>query len=121
MAVAAPAGFSLATEIADYLVRKGISFAIAHEAAGRCVAIAESSNRQLHELTDEELLSSHKDLDAQVRTVLNVEGALSGRTTHGGTAPSALKKQFVELESQIKSAQSIITNEAKSFSEMMGG
>jgi argininosuccinate lyase len=121
MAVAAPAGFSLATEIADYLVRKGIPFAIAHEAAGKCVAIAESSNRQLHELTDQELLSSHKDLDAQVRTVLNVEGALSGRTTHGGTAPSALKKQFVELESQIKSAQSIITNEAKSFSEMMGG
>jgi argininosuccinate lyase len=121
MAVAAPAGFSLATEIADYLVRKGIPFAIAHEAAGKCVAIAESSNRQLHELTDQELLSSHKDLDAQVRTVLNVEGALSGRTTHGGTAPFALKKQFAELESQIKSAQSIITNEAKSFSEMMGG
>jgi hypothetical protein len=52
--------------------------------------------------------------------VLSVEGALSGRTTHGGTAPSELKKQFAELESQIKSAKSIINNEAKNFSEMMG-
>jgi argininosuccinate lyase len=120
MAAAAPAGFSLATEIADYLVRKGIPFAIAHEAAGKCVAMAENSNRQLHELTDDELLSSHKDLDVKVRTVLTVEGALSGRTTHGGTAPTELKKQFAELESQIKSAQLIIANEAKSFSKMMG-
>jgi argininosuccinate lyase len=82
--------------------------------------MAENSNRQLHELTDDELLSSHKDLDVKVRTVLTVEGALSGRTTHGGTAPTELKKQFAELESQIKSAQLIIANEAKSFSKMMG-
>ena len=121
MAAAAPAGFSLATEIADYLVRKGLPFAKAHEAAGKCVAIAESSNRQLHELTDAEFTSAHKDLDAGIREVLTVEGALSGRTTYGGTAPSELQRQFAELESQIKSAQSIIANEAKSFSEMMGG
>lgn len=121
MAEAAPAGFSLATEIADYLVRKNVSFAQAHEAAGKCVAIAESQNKELHQLTETEFQSVHKDLDVAVRTVLTVDGALSGRTTHGGTAPSELKKQFAELENQIKSAQSIISNEAKSFSEMMGG
>jgi argininosuccinate lyase len=120
MAEAAPAGFSLATEIADYLVRKNVPFAHAHEAAGKCVAIAENGNKELHQLTDEEFASAHSQLDSGVREVLTVEGALAGRTTHGGTAPSQLSKQFTELESQIKSAQSIISNEAKNFSEMMG-
>jgi argininosuccinate lyase len=120
LAEAAPAGFSLATEIADYLVRKNVPFSKAHEAAGKCVAIAESQNKDLHQLSDSEFLSAHKDLDSAVRLVLSVEGALSGRTTHGGTAPSELKKQFAELESQIKSAKSIINNEVKNFSEMMG-
>ena len=120
MAAAAPAGFSLATEIADYLVRKNVPFVHAHEAAGKCVAIAEGANKELHELTDTEFISAHTELDGGVRAVLTVTGALAGRTTHGGTAPSELKKQFAELENQIKSAKSIISNEAKSFSEMMG-
>ncbi len=120
MAAAAPAGFSLATEIADYLVRKNVPFAHAHEAAGKCVAIAEGAGKELHQLTDAEFASAHKDLDGEVRKVLTVEGALAGRTTYGGTAPSELKKQFKNLESQIKSAHSIISNEAKNFSEMMG-
>lgn len=120
MAAAAPTGFSLATEIADYLVRKCVPFSKAHEAAGKCVAIAESSGRELHQLTDSELLSAHQELDSKVREVLTVEGALSGRSTHGGTAPTQLAKQFDELESQIKSAHLIISNEMKNFSEMMG-
>ena len=121
MAEAAPAGYSLATEIADYLVRKGVPFAKAHEAAGKCVSIAERTEKELHQLTDEEFKSTHPELDGNVRSVLSIEGALAGRTTHGGTAPSELKRQFAELEQQIKSAQTIIANEAKSFSEMMGG
>ena len=120
MAAAAPAGFSLATEIADYLVRKNVPFAHAHEAAGKCVAIAEGAGKELHDLTDAEFTTAHKDLDAGVRKVLTVEGALAGRTTYGGTAPSELKKQFKNLEAQIKSAHLIISNEAKNFSEMMG-
>ena len=120
MAKAAPTGFSLATEIADYLVRKGVPFAHAHEAAGKCVAIAETAKKELHELSDSDFASAHKELDSQVRQVLTVDGALAGRTTHGGTAPAQLKAQFLELEAQIKSAHSIISNEAKNFSEMMG-
>ena len=120
MAEAAPAGFSLATEIADYLVRKNVPFAIAHEAAGKCVALAESSERQLHQLTDSEFLTIHKDLDPGVRSVLSVEGALAGRTTFGGTAPTQLANQLANLEQQIKSAKSIIATESKNFSEMMG-
>ena len=120
MAAAAPAGYSLATEIADYLVRKNVPFAHAHEAAGKCVSIAESTNKELHELSDAEFASAHSELDSKVREVLTVQGALAGRTTHGGTAPSKLKKQFTELENQINSARSIISNESKNFSEMMG-
>jgi argininosuccinate lyase len=120
MAEAAPAGFSLATEIADYLVRKNVPFAIAHEAAGKCVALAESTDRQLHQLTDLEFSSIHKDLDEGVRNVLTIEGALAGRTTFGGTAPSELAKQLANLEQQIKSGQSIIATQSKNFSEMMG-
>ena len=59
MALAAPLGFSLATEIADYLVRAKVPFAHAHEAAGKCVALCESSGRQLHQLTDAEFSSIH--------------------------------------------------------------
>jgi len=119
MSEAAPAGFSLATEIADYLVRKNVPFALAHEAAGKCVALAESTDRQLHQLTDQEFADINKELDSKVREVLTVDGALAGRTTAGGTAPSELKKQFANLENQINSAHSIIANEAKNFSEMM--
>jgi len=97
-----------------------VPFAHAHEAAGKCVAIAEGAGKELHELTDAEFATAHKELDSGVRKVLTVEGALAGRTTYGGTAPSELKKQFKNLEAQIKSAHSIISNEAKNFSEMMG-
>ena len=119
MAEAAPTGFSLATEIADFLVRSGIPFSSAHEAAGKCVTKAESSGRELHELNDAEFQSIHPNLTSEVRKVLSVDGALAGRTTFGGTAPSELKKQLANLESQIKSARSIIDTESKNFSEMM--
>jgi len=94
MAAAAPLGFSLATEIADYLTLKGIPFAIAHEAAGACVALCESSNRQLDQLSDSELIAIHPSLDANVRSLLTVHGALSSRTTAGGTAPTLVAEQI---------------------------
>jgi argininosuccinate lyase len=52
MSEAAPRGFSLATEIADFLVRAHVPFATAHESAGKCVALCEKTSRELHELTD---------------------------------------------------------------------
>ncbi len=119
MALAAPTGFSLATEIADYLVRKNIPFASAHEAAGKCVALCESTGRQLHQLTDPEFAQIHPSLDGGVREVLTVAGALASRTTSGGTAPVLVAqqiKQALELNSQhVKK----IADRAKAFSEMM--
>jgi argininosuccinate lyase len=119
MALAAPMGFSLATEIADYLAKKNVPFAHAHEAAGKCVAICEETDRQLHQLTDEEFATIHPELDGGVREVLTVQGALNSRTTSGGTAPALVAQQIKEaLQANIKTQQEIASKH-KAFSEMM--
>lgn len=120
MALAAPLGFSLATEIADYLVRAHIPFAHAHEAAGKCVALCESSGRQLHQLTDAELVHIHPSLLPDVRDLLTVHGALNSRTTIGGTAPSAFKEQMKELASVVEVDKKKFSDKQKAFSAMMG-
>ena len=119
MALAAPTGFSLATEIADYLAKKNVPFAQAHEAAGKCVALCESSNRQLHQLTDEEFLVAHPDLDGGVRNVLTVHGALNSRTTLGGTAPALVAQQIKDALNANTKTQKEIASKQKAFSEMM--
>ena len=120
MAAAAPTGYSLATEIADYLVRKNVPFALAHEAAGKCVALCEKSSRQLHELNDEEFTSIHPSLDGGVRAVLTVAGALSSRTTAGGTAPAVVTEQIkLAVQENLTQSKKIATK-AAAFSEMMG-
>ena len=119
MALAAPAGFSLATEIADYLAKKNVPFSQGHEAAGKCVALCESSARQLHQLTDDELASVHPQLDGGVREFLTVHGALNSRTTSGGTAPTLVAQQIKDaLTANGKTSQEI-ASKRKAFSEMM--
>ena len=120
MALAAPTGFSLATEIADYLVRKNVPFATAHESAGKCVAMCEKSSRQLHELSDDEFKTIHPSLDGGVRDVLNVAGALSSRTTAGGTAPALVAEQIKSALNENATQSKKIADKAKAFSEMMG-
>ena len=116
---ATPLGYSLATEIADYLVLKKIPFAQAHEAAGKCVALCESTNRQLHELTDSEYTSIHASLDGGVRAVLTVKGALDARMTHGGTAPSQVSAQIKKARSENLATQKSIADAQKAFTGMM--
>ncbi len=120
MAASAPTGFSLATEIADYLVRSGIPFAQAHEAAGKCVHICEAEGKELHELTDAQYASIHPNLTPSVRDVLTVAGALSTRTTFGGTAPSNVTAQISVLRETISNNAAYIANESERFSGMMG-
>ncbi len=97
----AHAGFALATDIAEWLVRAGMPFRRAHEAAGACVQIAESRGVELDDLTDEELASVSPLLTPQVRSVLDVEGALASRDSVGGTAPSQVLTQVADLEAAI--------------------
>ena len=119
MAAAAPAGFSLATEIADFLVRAHIPFAIAHEAAGKCVALAESRGIELHEISDEELTTIHPALTADLRNVLSVDGALTSRTTYGGTAPTALARQLAIVKSEVTAFDANFSAKIAAFSGMM--
>jgi argininosuccinate lyase len=120
MALAAPLGFSLATEIADYLVRAHVPFAHAHEAAGKCVALCESSGRQLHQLTDAELVHIHPSLLPDVREVLTVHGALESRTTIGGTSPQSFAQQIQNLKSTVQADAKKFGDKNKAFSAMMG-
>ena len=120
MALAAPLGFSLATEIADYLVRAHVPFAHAHEAAGKCVALCESSGRLLHQLTDAEFAQIHPSLLPDVRDVLTVHGALNSRTTVGGTSPSSFAVQIKKLEAQVAADEKKFSDKQKAFSAMMG-
>ena len=120
MALAAPMGFSLATEIADYLVRARVPFAAAHEAAGKCVALCEASGRQLHQLTDSEFSGVHPKLKANVRDVLTVHGALESRTTLGGTSPASFKEQIKAASKLVSESKKEFQATAKAFSEMMG-
>jgi argininosuccinate lyase len=119
MAAAAPAGYSLATEIADFLVRAHIPFATAHEVAGKCVAHAEAQGKELHELSDSEFSAIHPQLTPEIRTVLTVEGALTSRTTFGGTAPSALARQLVILKSEVTAFEANFSAKSAAFSGMM--
>lgn len=119
MALAAPLGFSLATEIADYLVLKKIPFAQAHEAAGKCVALCEIDGRQLHQLNDSELSAIHPALDAGVRSVLTVHGALNSRTTHGATSPALVAEQISQAFKDNAASMEQITSAQARFSEMM--
>ena len=119
MTIAAPAGFSLATEIADYLAKKSVPFAFAHEAAGKCVSICENSGRELHQLTDAEFLQVHPQLDGGVRDVLTVHGAINSRTTSGGTAPLLVAAQIQDALAANSNTEKEIASKQAAFSEMM--
>jgi len=101
LAEMAPAGFSLATDIAEWLVRQGVPFRVAHEAAGECVALAESTDRSLKELTDAELAGVSPSLTPAVREVLTVSGSLASRDGVGGTAPVRVAEQLAALRQRI--------------------
>jgi argininosuccinate lyase len=111
---------SLATESADYIVRKNVPFAQAHEAAGACVALCEKTSCELHELSDHQFAEIHPSLDPSVREVLTIQGALASRTTSGGTAPSQVLVQISNAKKKTFEQRKEIASKTKAFSEMMG-
>jgi argininosuccinate lyase len=102
MASLAPQGFSLATDIAEWLVREGVPFRVAHEVAGACVRACEQHEPsvELWELTDDELAAIHPALTPEVRSVLSVEGSVASRSAHGGTAPVRVAEQLVRARAR---------------------
>jgi argininosuccinate lyase len=97
MAALAPAGYTLATDIAEWLVRQGVPFRSAHEAAGAAVRVAEGRGVGLEELSDDELAAISPELTPQVRDVLTIEGSVSSRDARGGTAPSQVAGQLARV------------------------
>jgi len=97
MAELAPAGYTLATDVAEWLVRAGVPFRVAHEAAGAAVRIAESRGVGLAELTDTELAGISADLTPDVRDVLTVSGSVAARNARGGTAPEQVAAQLAKV------------------------
>ncbi len=99
----APQGFSLATDVAEWLVREGVPFRVAHEVAGECVRVCEARGIGLEDLTDEDLAGISQHLHPGVRSVLTVAGSLASRDAHGGTAPVRVAEQRAHLLHELAS------------------
>ena len=115
----AHSGFALATEVADYLAKKAVPFAQAHEIAGKCVQFCESKNKELHDLTDAELIAIHPELKSDLKEFLTVAGAVATRTSGLGTSISSVSEQISQLKVATKEAKAWISNEVERFSGMM--
>jgi argininosuccinate lyase len=102
----APQGFSLATDIAEWLVRQGVSFRIAHEVAGACVRECEGRGIELGDLSDNDFETISTHLTPAVRAVLSVRGSLESRAAKGGTAPVRVREQLERVRQQVKMARS---------------
>jgi argininosuccinate lyase len=94
MAASAPQGFALATDVAEWLVRSGVPFRVAHEIAGASVRRCEERGVELWDLTDDDLADLSPLLTPAVRAVLSVEGSLASRDAVGGTAPARVLEQL---------------------------
>ncbi|WP_027371526.1 argininosuccinate lyase [Desulfovermiculus halophilus] len=97
MYAAVRAGFLNATELADYLVGKGLPFRQAHHVTGRIVARAEEQNIGLEDMPLEQMQEHSPLIDDEVYAVLDYETAVARRESRGGTGPRAVSTQLQEL------------------------
>lgn len=106
MAELAPQGFSLATDVAEWLVKQGVIFRDAHEISGELVKYCEDRGLELHEPNDDELLTVSQHLTPGVREVLTIEGSVNSRVGVGGTARVRVDEQLARLAECIGELQS---------------
>jgi len=102
MAALAPAGFSLATDVAEWLVKRHVPFRDAHEITGALVRYAEQHGLELDEVDDAALAAISPQLTPDVRGVLTIEGSVASRDGIGGTAPSRVDEQFGRLAERVR-------------------
>ncbi|MDP9443221.1 MAG: argininosuccinate lyase [Actinomycetota bacterium] len=100
MAALAPQGFSLATDLAEWLVHRGVPFRAAHDIVGACVRLCEQRRVGLAQLSDADLRALAPELTPEVRSVLTVAGSLASRDGRGGTAPVRVREQLGELRAR---------------------
>jgi len=102
MAELAPQGFSLATDVAEWLVRQGVPFRDAHEVSGALVRYCEERGIELDEPTDDEYRSVSEHLTPDVRAVLTIEGSVASRSGVGGTAPDRVAEQLASVTRRVR-------------------
>jgi argininosuccinate lyase len=102
MAELAPQGYSLATDVAEWLVKQHVAFRDAHEITGELVRFAEERGIELDEVSDDDLLEISPHLTPEVRAVLNVRGSVDSRDGVGGTATSRVAEQLAELTERVR-------------------
>jgi argininosuccinate lyase len=105
MAELAPAGFALATDVADWLVRDGVPFREAHEISGALVRFCEENGLELDEPTDEQYAAISPRLSGGVRASLTVEASLAARSSPGGTSPVRVAEQISALVARVRELQ----------------
>ena len=99
---AACAGFSTATDLADWLVREaGLPFRDAHHVTGTLVAMAESRGVDLPDLSLDDMQSVHAGIAAGVFDVLGVHNSVASRTSHGGTAPAQVRARVADWKERL--------------------
>ena len=101
MAELAPQGFSLATDVAEWLVKQGVAFRDAHEISGELVQFCEVNGLELHEPTDAQYKAISQHLKPAVRGVLTARGSVESRSGAGGTAPKAVAAQLKQLTASV--------------------
>lgn len=116
----ATSGFSLATEIADFLVKRNLAFPLAHEIAGKYVRVCEARNIELHQLDEAEMKKLHPLLDKDLLEMLDAKRAISARSTPNGTAPSSVADQIKKIRRENEEVKAWISGVRKRFSGMMG-
>lgn len=102
MARAARSGFSTATDLADYLVRRGLAFRDAHEVVGKAVRYGVDAGKDLAEMTLEELRQFSSVIEGDVFDVLTLEGSVAARDHLGGTAPAQVRAAIQRARQRIK-------------------
>ena len=115
----ASAGYSLATEIADFLSKTGVPFSIAHEVAGACVKFCEKNGIDLEQMSDQQLQEMHPNLTPEVKKFLTVAGAISSRTSAMGTSKSSVLAAINKLNQDISGVDKAIASLRKQFSGMI--
>jgi argininosuccinate lyase len=106
MREAARQGYATATDLADYLVRKGVPFREAHEAVAQVVRHAESLGKDLSELQLDDLRRFSERVAEDVFDALTLEGSLAARDHVGGTAPARVEAAIVRARATLASQAS---------------
>ncbi len=90
-------GYSLATDVAEWLVKQGVAFRKAHEITGQLVQFCEQKGAGLQELSDEEYLGISRHLKPEIRKVLTLSSSIESKTGPGGTSSKQVIEQLVQL------------------------